>query len=84
MDVPQIARLPVDQLAALAEDVDEMKAEAKRLGDLMSLALHQRFGDAAATLRRAEGKDTGRVRITENGCEVIADTAKRCPGTNPA
>ena len=77
MDVPQIACLPVDQLAALAEDIDEMKAEAKRLGDLMSLALHQRFGDAATTLRRTEGKDTGRVRITENGCEVIADLAKK-------
>ena len=77
MDVPQIARLPVDQLAVLVEDVDEMKAEAKRLGDLLSLALHQRFGDAAATLRHAEGKDTGRVRLTENGCEIIADLAKK-------
>ena len=77
MDVPQIARLPVDQLAVLVEDLDEMKAEAKRLGDLMSLALHQRFGDAAAALRHAEGKDTGRVRLTENGCEIIADLAKK-------
>jgi len=77
MDVPQIARLPVDQLAVLVEDLDEMKAEAKRLGDLMSLALHQRFGDAAAALRHAENKDTGRVRLTENGCEIIADLAKK-------
>ena len=77
MDVPQIAGLPVDQLALLGEDVEEMKAEAKRLGDLLSLALHQRYGEAAATLRRAEGKDTGRVRITESGCEIIADLPKK-------
>ena len=77
MEVPQIVCLPVEQLALLVEDVDEMKAEAKRLGDLLYQALHRRYGDAATALRRADGKDTGRVHLTENGCEIIADLPKK-------
>ena len=49
----------------------------KRLGDLLHQALHRRYGDAAAALRRADGKDTGRVHLTENGCEIIADLPKK-------
>ena len=77
MDAIQVSRLPVDQLTELADDLDEMKAKTKRLGDLLATALHQRFGDPADALRRADGKDTGRVHLTENGCEIIADLPKK-------
>ncbi len=77
MDAAAAARLPVDQLAALLDDAAELKADAKRAADLLHDALHARFGAAAVAARREEGKDTGRVRLEEDGFEVVADLAKR-------
>ena len=77
MDAAGAARLPLDHIALLLEDVAALRADAKRLGDLLHDALHARFGDAAAAARRAEGKDTGRVRLAE-GCHAItADLPKK-------
>jgi len=77
MDATEVARLPLDQLALLLDDLAALKADAKRLGDLLHDALHSRFGAAAAAARRAEGKDTGRVRLEEGGFEVVADLPKK-------
>jgi hypothetical protein len=77
MTASQVAVLPTAELAALLDDAAELKADAKRVSDLLHDALHARFGAAAATARRAEGKDTGRVRLEEDGFEVVADLAKR-------
>ncbi|TCZ63914.1 hypothetical protein [Roseicella aquatilis] len=77
MDAAQAARLPVDHLAMLLEEVGELKADSKRLADLLHDALHARYGAAAAAARRAEGKDTGRVRLQEDGFEVVADLPKK-------
>ena len=77
MDAGQVSRLPVDQLALLADDVATIKADAKTLGDKLANALHARFGDQAAVARRMEGKDTGRVRFQVGGFEVVADLPKR-------
>lgn len=77
MDAAQAARLPIDHLALLLDEVGDLKAEAKRLGDLLNDALHHRFGEGATATRRAEGKDTGRVRFEESGFEIIADLPKR-------
>ena len=77
MDATQAARLPVDHLAMLLDEVGELKADGKRLGDLLNDALHVRYGESAAQARRGEGKDTGRVRLEDAGFEVIADLAKR-------
>jgi hypothetical protein len=77
MGVPQLAALPIDHLALLAEDVATLKADAKTLGDKLATALHSRFGDQAAVTRRIEGRDTGRVRFHVGGFEVVADLPKR-------
>jgi hypothetical protein len=77
MTAAQAATLPLEQFALLADDVGDLKADVKRLGDLLHDALHLRFGEAAAAMRRAEGKDTGRVRIEQDGFEILADLAKR-------
>ena len=77
MDVPQLAALPIDHLALLADDVATLKADAKTLGDKLATALHSRFGDQAAVTRRIEGKDTGRVGFQVGGFEVVADLPKR-------
>ena len=77
LDTGQVARLPVDHLALLAEDVAEIKADTKRIADKLAAALDIRFGEAATAARRAEGKDTGRVRFTVDSVEVVADLPKR-------
>jgi len=77
MNLADAARLPLDQLALLLDDLAALKADAKQLGDLLHDALHARFGDAASTARRADGKDTGRVRLEQDGFEIIADLPKK-------
>lgn len=77
MDATRAAGLPIDHLALLLGEVGELKADAKRLADLLNDALHRRFGEAAAAARRAEGRGTGRVRLEADGFEVVADAPKR-------
>jgi len=77
MNLADAARLPLDQLALLLDDLAALKADAKRLGDILHDALHARFGDAASTARRAEVKDTGRVRLEQDGFEIVADLPKK-------
>jgi len=77
MDATQAAGLAIDHLALLLDEVGELKADAKRLADRLTDALHARFGEAAAAARRAEGKDTGRARLETEGHELLADLPKR-------
>lgn len=77
MGSAQAAGLPLDQLALLLDEVDALKADAKRLGDLLHSALDARFSAAASQARREEGKDTGRVRLDQDGFEVVADLPKK-------
>jgi len=77
MDTGQIAQLPIDHLVLLADDVAELKADTKQVGDKFAAALHVRFGDQAAVTRRMEGKDTGRVRLLVDGVAIVADLPKR-------
>jgi hypothetical protein len=83
MDAAQAATLPVDHLALLLDDVGALKADAKHLGDLLNDALHARYGGPAAAARRAEGKDTGRIRIADEGFAVIADLPKKATWDQP-
>ncbi|GIX11567.1 hypothetical protein FK498_00845 [Elioraea sp. Yellowstone] len=83
MTAAEVARLPLDQLALLLDEVGDLKADAKRLGDLLHDALHVRFGEAATAARRAEGKDTGRVRLEQDGFEILADLPKKVRWDQP-
>jgi hypothetical protein len=83
MPIGEIANLPVAQLAMLLEDVAELKARAKRLGDWTDGALNLRYGEAAALARRADGKDTGRVRIEDEDFVVVADLPKKVTWSQP-
>jgi hypothetical protein len=77
MDARQVAGLPIAHLALLLDEVGELKADAKRLADLLNDALHARFSEAAAALRRGDGKDTGRARLEVDEHELLADLPKR-------
>jgi hypothetical protein len=77
MTVEQAACLPIDQVAALLEDVADQKAELKRLDDLLSGALHFRYGERAALLRQSESKDTGTVSFSDGEFTIRADLPKK-------
>ncbi|WP_135470530.1 hypothetical protein [Crenalkalicoccus roseus] len=77
MTAGQAAGLPPDQIALLLEDVAAMKADARRLDDLLQAALQLRYGERAAALRRQDGRDTGTVSLEEDGFVIRADLPKR-------
>lgn len=77
LEIGTIAALPSELLATLQEEVDDAFARAKRIKDRLDHALDLKFSARAAAARFAERKDTGTVRITDEGLVVIADLPKR-------
>jgi hypothetical protein len=77
LDIGAIAALPTELLATLQEEVDDAFATVKRIKDRLDQALDLKFSARAAAARLADGKDTGTVRITDDGIVVIADLPKR-------
>ena len=77
MPVGEIAALSAQQLALLQEDAEAALTAAKTLKDWLDGAIGLRFAEKAYTARRASGKDTGTVRLVEDGVIVVADLPKR-------
>ena len=77
MPVGEIAALSAEQLALLQEDAEATLKDAKTLKDWLDGAIALRFGEQAHTARRDAGKDTGTVRLVEDGVTVVADLPKR-------
>ena len=77
MPVGEIADLPGDQLALLKQDADERLRSAKTLCDWLDGAIALKYGDQAQEVRRAEGKDTGTIRLQDGPVTVVAELAKR-------
>ena len=77
MPVGDIAALPAEQLALLQKDAETALTAAKTLKDWLDGAIGLRFAEKAHTARRDAGKDTGTVRLVEDGAIVVADLPKR-------
>lgn len=78
LPVGEIATLPVEQIAMLLEDLAAEEGRVKKLKEWLNGALTLRYGQRAADLRKADGKDSGRVRIAEDdGFVVVADAPKK-------
>lgn len=77
MPVGAIAGLPGDQLAILKQDADERLRAAKTLCDWLDGAVALKYGEQAQDVRRAEGKDTGTIRLQDGPVTVVADLPKR-------
>ena len=77
MPVGEIADLPGHQLALLKQDADERLRAAKTLCDWLDGAIALKYGDQAQAARRAEGKDTGTIRLQDGPVTVVAELAKR-------
>lgn len=77
MPIGEIAALPADLLAVLQEDAESAAKAARSLADWLNGAIALRYADHAAAARRAEGKDTGTVRLDDGEVTVIADLPKK-------
>ena len=77
MPVGEIAALPAEQLALLQEDAEAALKSAKTLKEWLDGAIVLRFGERAHAARKDAGKDTGTVRLVEDGVVIIADLPKR-------
>jgi hypothetical protein len=77
MPVGEIAALPGDQLALLKDEADERLRAARTISDWLDGAIALKYGDRAQEARRAEGKDTGTIRLQDGPATVIAELPKR-------
>jgi hypothetical protein len=77
MPIGDIAALPAGVLALLQEEADEAAKAARHLADWLHGAIALRYADRAAAARRAEGKDTGTIRIEDGEVTVVSDLAKK-------
>ena len=77
MPIGEIAALPADLLAVLQEEAEDAAKAARSLADWLNGAIALRYADRAAAARRAEGKDTGTVRLDDGEVTVIADLPKQ-------
>lgn len=77
MTAEQAARLPVDQIAMLLEDLAEAKAALKQSDDLLHAALNYRYAERASILREAKGSNTGTVSMSDGDFTIRADLPKR-------
>jgi uncharacterized Zn ribbon protein len=77
MPIGDIAALPADLLAVLQEEAEEAAKAARQLADWLNGAIALRYADRAAAARRAEGKDSGTVRLDDGEVTVIADLPKK-------
>jgi hypothetical protein len=77
MPIGEIAELPAPMLALLQDEAEEAVKAARHLADWLNGAIALRYGNRAAAARRAEGKDTGTIRLDDGEVTVIADLTKR-------
>ncbi|MCA3380186.1 MAG: hypothetical protein ING08_08075 [Roseomonas sp.] len=77
MSMQEVNLLPIDQLAALLEEMAVQETTLAWLADKINQSLAYRYQERAAELRRAEGKDTGMVSIPEGDYVVRADLPKK-------
>lgn len=77
MPIGEIAAQAGDQLALLKQEADERLRAAKNLSDWLDGAIALKYGDQAQEARRAEGRDTGTVRLQDGPVTVVAELPKR-------
>ena len=77
MPAGELAQMPVEVLSALQAELDHAAKQLRAATARFSTALEVRYATRAAEARRACGKDTGTVRLTDGDYTVVADLPKR-------
>jgi hypothetical protein len=75
--IGEIAALPAPVLALLQDEAEDAVNAARHLADWLNGAIALRYAEPAAATRRAEGRDTGTIRLADGDVTVIADLPKR-------
>lgn len=73
----ELASLPAAELARLQHDTGEALRRAKLAAAWLDGVLALRYAHRAHQARAAMAKDTGTVRIDDNGVTIIADLPKK-------
>lgn len=76
LPVAELAALPPAVLVDLQDEVDASIAQAKKRRAALDQALDRRYSDLVATSRRDAGKDTGTVRLDDDGHHVVCEAKK--------
>lgn len=76
MPLDELAKLPPLVLADLQQEANNALVKDRNRIAILTDALDRRYGEAAQKARQAAGKDTGIVRLADDGCAVIAETKK--------
>lgn len=77
MSTGDLAQMPVELLATLQAELAHAAKQLKSATARFSTALEVRYATRAAEARRACGKDTGTVRLSDGDYTVVADLPKR-------
>lgn len=77
MSTGDLAQMPVELLAAVQGELDYANKQLKAATARFSAALEVRYATRAAEARRACGKETGTVRLSDGDYTVVADLPKR-------
>lgn len=77
MDIDDIVSLPVEELAALQEDVNKWRIETNQWKGIVESALEIRFGQRARGVRASCGKITGTVHFDDGPVTITANLPKR-------
>lgn len=77
MSMQEVNLLPIDQIAALLEEMAVQETTLAWLADKINQSLAFRYQERAAEARRADGKDTGVVSIPAGDFVIRADLPKK-------
>ncbi len=73
----ELETMPLPDLENIIQQVEAVKTSVRHYDVVLQSALNRRFGERAQQLRQAAGKQTGTVRLEDDGYRVIADLPKR-------
>lgn len=77
LDVKELSRLQVYDLADLCDQVSKLLSHAKELKEKLDDALNLRFSETIKDNLRRENKDTGTTKFIENGFQIVAEVPKK-------
>lgn len=77
MPIGELAALSPEELASLHAEADQALRDAKAVSDWMSAAIELRYADAARRQLVVEGRESGTVRIPDQGFIAVAELPKK-------
>ncbi len=77
LDVKDLSKLPVFDLADLNEQVAKLVSHTKELKEKLEDALNLRFSETVQNNLRSENKDTGTAKFFENGFQITTEVPKK-------